>query len=247
VTGTLFIGAQIVFLLAAMIMFTIYGVRLMMESSDDSTVSEVKSAYTYGIAGAGIVSLAGIIVTAVGQNAANNSGGLVQTALVNTTIAGPGPGSIVYYIRTIVGAAVAAVVVYQGIRLIILQGEESELEAQKKRFFHTLIGVAVITLASTIVSDFVPTVGGGTGNSGDLALQMVGIANFLMVIIGGLAVLAFIIGGLLLVISTDEALKDRAKKAMFTAVIGLIIVLCTYTIIYFIIDIHSAGFTPNFS
>lgn len=239
----IFDGARIVFLAVAILMFLQYGVRLMMESSEESTISEVKSAYTYGIAGCAIVTLAGFIVQTVGQNGTTTSA-LVDTCTVDTTL-----GKVVHFLRIMVGTAVTGVVVYQGIRLIVLQGQESEIEAQKKRFLHTLIGVAVITLAVPLVSDFMPTSGyvncqgGGNGGSSDLAVQMIGIANFLMVIIGGLAILAMIVAGIFLIVSTDEGLKDRAKKTIFTTVIGLIVMLCTYTIIAFVMGINPTGLT----
>ncbi|UPA22997.1 pilin [Candidatus Peribacteria bacterium] len=238
VETTLFNGARLVFSAAAILLFTQYGIRLMMESSDESTISEVKSAYTYGIAGAAIVTLATLIVQAVGQPfgtyGTDNSGVLVSPAVVGDTL-----HVIVFFMRVMVGTALTAVVVYQGIRLIILQGQDSEIEKQKQRFFHTLIGVAIITLATTVVSDFLP----GSGGSSDLAVQMIGIANFLIVLIGGLSVLTFIVAGLFLVVSTDEGLKDKAKKTIFGTVIGLIIMLTSYTIVNFIIQLNPGGFS----
>lgn len=243
---TLFGGARLVFLGAAIVLFAYYGVRLMVESSDESTISEVKSAYTYGIAGAAIVTLASYIVQAVGQPfgnyASNNSVNLVNPVVVATTL-----GLVGLFIRSMVGTALTAVVVYQGMRLIVLQGQDSEIEQQKKRFLHTLIGVAIITLASVIVTDFVAPSGavgiatGGTGDAGNVALQLIGIANFLMVIIGGLAVLSFIVAGIFLILSTDDGLKDRAKKTIFGTVICLIVLLSTYTIMNFIMGLNTAG------
>lgn len=237
VETVLFGGAQLVFLAAAIILFAQYGVRLMMESSDESTISEVKSAYTYGIAGCAIVTLATMIVQAVGQPfgtyGVDNSAVLVNPGQVGSTL-----GVMESFIRIMVGTALTGVVVYQGMRLIILQGQDSEMEKQKQRFFHTLIGVAIITLASALVTDFLPE---GSGSS-DLAAQMIGIANFLLVLIGGLAVLSFIVAGLMLVVSTDEGLKDKAKNIIFGTVICIIVVLTTYTIVNFIMDLNRENF-----
>ncbi len=229
----IFVGAQTVFLAAAIVLFAQYGVRLMMESSDESTISEVKSAYTYGITGCAVVTLSTMIVRAIGQPFGNfgvdNAAILVNPGQVASTL-----GVIETFIRIMVGTALTAVVVYQGMRLIILQGQDSEIEKQKQRFFHTLIGVAIITLATAVVTDFLPE---GAGSS-DIAIQLIGIANFLMVLIGGLAVLSFIVAGFMLVISTDEGLKDKAKKIIFGTVICIIVILTVYTIVNFIIDLN---------
>ncbi len=222
-------GARTVFWAAAIVLFAQYGIRLMLESGEESTISEVKSAYTYGIAGCVFITLAQMIVGVVGQN--TSGGFLVNAGALTTTL-----GTVVHFIRILVGTAVTGVVVYQGMRMIVLQGQESELEKQKTRFFHTLIGVAVITLASAVVGDFTEANG-----SSDLAIQMVGIANFLMVLIGGIAVFAFIVAGIMLMVSADDALKDRAKKTMFTTVIGLIVLIATFTIVNFVMILNQPG------
>ncbi len=222
----LFFGAQRGFMAVSILMFLFYGVRLMLESSEESTISEVKSAYTYGISGAAIVSLSSIIVQTVGQG--HGGGPIVDQTAVASTL-----GSIELYLRIMVGTSVVAMIVYQGIRLIILQGEESELDAQKKKFFNALIGVSVILLASAAVNAFTQTQSGGNL----LTKEIVGIGNFLLEIMGGLSVFSFIIAGFFLVISVDEALKDRAKKAMFTTVVAMIVVMCSYAIINFVITL----------
>lgn len=225
-------GARTVFWGAAILLFAQYGLRLMMESNEESTVSEVKSAYTYGIAGCVVITLAQMIVQVVGQY---NAPGV----LVNDAVLTPMLMQIVHFMRILVGTAVTAVVVYQGMRMIVLQGEEAELEKQKTRFFHTLIGVAVITLASALVDAFTESSG-----SSALAIQMVGIANFLMVLIGGIAVLSFIVAGIMLMVAADDGLKDRAKKAMFTTVIGLIVLIASYTIVNFVMFLNAPGLAP---
>lgn len=232
---TLFGGMQILFVALAIAMFAQYGIRLALESSDESTVSEVKNAYTYAIAGAVIVTVTSFIVRAVGQ-------GNAPGVLVNTDAVAEGLWSIELFIRVMVSTAVGAVIVYQGIRLIILQGQESEVEEQKKHFLHALIGVAIILLANVVVSSFLPDSNG----SFELAVQIVGISNFLMAIIGGLAVLSFVAAGIMLVVSTDEALKDRAKKIIFTTIIALVIVLCSYTIVNFIMDLNRPALFTTF-
>lgn len=227
----LFFGAQRVFMATCILMFAYYGVRLILQSNDESTIGEVKNAYTYAITGAAIVSLSSVIVQIVGQYGNNGQ------ILVNQQAVWYSLGNIETYMRIMVGTAVGAMMVYQGMHLIILQGQESELEAQKKKFFHALIGVSVILLASSIVHAFVPPAGAGSGSAGILVSEIVGIGNFLLVIIGGLAVVAFVIAGLFLVVSVDEALKDRAKKTIFTTVVTLVIVLASYAIVNFVITL----------
>ncbi len=222
---------QAIFIAVASLMFLYYAVRLLIEGDEESTVSEVRSAYSYGITGAAIVSLTSLIVQAVGQNTTTNVG------LVDTTAALTAIGRVTIYYRYMVAAAVSAIIVYQGIRLIVAQGDDAEMQKQKKSFLYTLVGVSVILLVNSVIEAFVIPLYGGTGNSGALALEIVGIANFLLELLGALAVLTFIAAGFFLVISTDDSLKEKAKKTMFTTVVTLIIVLVCRIVISFVINL----------
>lgn len=213
-----------VFLAIAILFFFYYAVRLMLESEDENTITETKNAYAYAVAGAVFVSIASLIVQAVGP-------GYATTSIINTAPVVSALSTVTFYFRLLVSTAVTGLIVYQGIRIILLQGQESEMEQQKKRFFHGLIGVAIVLLANVIIEGFVPI--GGVGPFG-LAIQIVGIINFLLEILGALSVLGFIVGGVMIVVSTDEALKDRGKKAIFTTIITLILVLCSYVIVNFV-------------
>lgn len=216
---------EYIFLAIAILMFFYYGLRLILESDEDSTISEVKSAYAYGVAGALIVSVSGLLVQAVGPGFA--SGTLINDGPITTAL-----DTITFYLRLMVSAAVSAVIVFQGLRLIVFQGDEGEIKQQKTRFFHGLIGVAVVTLGNFLVEGFLPSNGAPV-----LITQIVGIANYLLQILGALCVLAFLAAGFMLVISTDEGLKDRAKKTMFTTTIAIIVVLCCFVIVNFVLGL----------
>lgn len=223
---TIFPFAQQIFVAVAILMFLYYGVRLLVEGDEESTVTEVRSAYRYGITGAAIVSLTSLILRSVGQSA------VTRTTLVNTTAASEAMGLVTDYYRYMVAAAVSAIIVYQGVRLIVAQGDDAEIQKQKKGFFFTLVGVSVILLVDALVGSFLPATGGHP-----FAIQLVGIANFLLNILGALAVLTFIAAGFFLVISTDDTLKEKAKKTMFTTVVTLVVVLTCRVIITFVINL----------
>ncbi len=221
--GVIARALQYIFYALAILMFFYYGLRLIFESDEDSTIAEVKSAYGYGVAGALIVSVSGLLVQAVGPGFA--SGTLINEGPITTALS-----TITLYLRLMVSAAVSAVIVFQGLRLIVFQGDEGEVKQQKTRFFHGLIGVAVVTLGNFIVEGFLPS-----GGSPVLITQIVGISNYLLQILGALCVLAFLAAGFMLVISTDDGLKDRAKKTMFTTTIAIIVVLCCFVIVNFVV------------
>jgi hypothetical protein len=224
-------GLQYMFYAVAILFFFYYGVRLLTESDEENTVTETKQAYGYAIAGCVTVSMTGYLIQAIGPGFANST-------LINDAPIAAGLFNVVLFLRLMVSAAVTGMIVYLGFRLILLQGKEDEMEQQKKRFFYGLLGVVVVLIADAIIRGFVPGAG-GIGSSG-LVVQIIGMINFMLELLGALAVLAFIVAGIMLVVSVDEGLKDRAKKAIFTTVIVMVIVLVSYVIVKLTVGITSA-------
>ena len=87
-------------------------------------------------------------------------GDSAQNTLINQQPVVDALDLVVRYMRLMVSAAVSLLIVYQGVRIILLQGQESEIEQQKKRFFHGLLGVAIVLLANVVVSAFFPQTNG---------------------------------------------------------------------------------------
>ena len=69
----------------------------------------------------------------------------------------------------------------------------------------------------------------------DFIVLAIRVAKFIWAISGSLALLAFVYGGVLFLISAGSSDRvTKAKQAITGAVIGLIIVFGSYTIVYFI-------------
>lgn len=225
---SLFPAARILFIATAILMFTQYGLKLLFDPDSAETISSTKLAYGYGIVACTIVGIATLIVDAVGQSA--------RSTLVNDNPIYEGIGNIVLYMRLVVATLVTVFLLIQGIRLIMKQGSEEEFKNAQAQFIHAIMGIAVILLANILVSAFMP----GSG-SVILAAEIVGIINFVLTILGVLAVITIIIAGIMLVISVDEGLKDRAKKAIFVAVVGLIVAILSYILVRFFVNVGYAA------
>jgi hypothetical protein len=203
--------------------FFYYAYRLVTESREnENTVKEAKGGYEQLIYACAIVGIAAILVSTFGREAAGTlvnpdplTGALAEAAL---------------WFRILVGCALTAIMVSQGF-LIIISSEDGEIDKHRKRLINAVIGVGIILLANSIVAALQPG-----SNSGILADEVRGIANYLLVIFIVLAVLAVIIAGAFLLFSIDEGLKDKAKAIIKTAVISAIIVLCSYLIVFYFIN-----------
>ena len=222
--GFMFPIMRIIFIGIALISFFYYSVQLLLSRQEESAISEAKSAYEMAIFGCGIVMLTTLLVETFTPGI---PGPFVKDAPLKT-----GLGQVILYLKLALAAVVLMRITIQAVRLILLEGQaEGELEKQKKQFMNGLFGVAAILLANSLVSAAFP----GAAGAAILATELVGIANFLLQLAGVAAVIAVIVGGFMLIISVDEGLKDKAKKTIQSAIIGLVVIMCAYVIVnYFL-------------
>ena len=86
--------------------------------------------------------------------------------------------------------------------------------------------------------------GGETCDLNDFVKLMVNVAHFILSITGSLALLFFVYGGVMFLISAGSSERiTKAKQILVGAVIGLAIVFTSYTIISFIMI--KSGFDPE--
>jgi len=202
-------------------MFVYYGVRLLLTTGDDNAQTEVRYAFQYAIFGIIIVSGVYIFRASLVDN----------PSIVDTGAIGHGIINVVKDV--IVGLMYIALVVtiaFQGVRLIISE-DENQASIARKRFVEGLIGAAVIAIVDELIESLMTTSGG----SSILAEEIAGIARFLATLFGFLAVIAIIVGGILLVFSVQDTLKEKGKKTILAAIVSIIVVLLAYGLVTLLI------------
>lgn len=222
--NVLFPAARVMFIATAIFFMMQYALGMLLDPDSSETVSNAKMAYGYAITACAIVGISTYVVEAVGQRA--------RLQLLDPVPLSQGVGNIILYMRLIVATLVTVFLLIQGVRLIVKQGSEDEFKNAQTHFLHTAMGVAVILVANVLVSVFFP----GSGST-LLAVEIVGIINFTLTLIGALAVFTIIIAGILMVFSIDESLKDRAKKAIFVSLLGLAVAFLSYVLVRFFVNV----------
>lgn len=200
--------------------FAWFGLNFIARGSDESALTEGRRAFGYAAIGMGIVGVASLLVQTFAP-------GFTGAAIVNPTPFAEAAERIVTYIMLVTGAFLIFTISLSGVRLIVLQGNESEIEKQRKHFFNGLIGVVLLLVARVIVSAILPS-----GGPDILIVEVAGMVKFLLEIIAGLAVIAFIAAGLLYISSLhkDER-KQRAQRMLLSTIIILVIVVLSHTLI----------------
>lgn len=106
--------------------------------------------------------------------------------------------------------------------------------------FAMLIGVAVLAPAATYASTAseiekgVIAVGGANETPIDVRFQS--IVNIMLYVLGALAVIMIVVGGIRYVTSTGDASRVKAAKdTVMYAVIGLVVAILAYAIVNFVV------------
>ena len=221
-TGIIFPAVRLAFIGVAIIMFTIYAGQLLMNPTEETTLKEMKDAYADAVVGAVLVSISTFIVDSFGRSANNT---LINPLPVTFAIT-----NIIGYFKLVLGLLISILVTTQGIRLMVLQGQEAEISQQRTRFLYSLMGVAVILMTNSLIAIVQPG-----ANSIIASDEIRGMVNFGLVFLAFLAVVSIAVAGIFLIVSVDETLKDTAKKIVFGTVISLILVMSAWSIVnYFL-------------
>lgn len=197
-------------------MFVYYAVRLLVSTGDENAQSEVRSSIVYAVFGAILVAGAQLLA-----NSFAISGAIVNAETLETGIISP----VKDFITSLLSIALIVTITYQGIRLVLAE-DENQSGTARKRFIEGLIGAVVVILVDTIVDAFIPS-----GDMGGLTAELAGIARYLATIFGLLSVIAIMAGGIFLVFSATESLKDKGKHMIFVGLISLVIVWVSYALV----------------
>jgi hypothetical protein len=196
-----------------------YGLKLAAESRKDGSIAEAGVAYSQIFAGAAIF---------LGAFALANAFGTVGTIAPEEVEVGILVGVVAYLIQMVGGVLVLNIVI-QSFRMILAQ-DEGGVSSARTNLISSLIGTAIVMLAAGIFNLVRP----GAFNH-DINSRIVGIANFVGVFFGLLAVVAIIVAGIMLIVSIDESLKDRAKTIIITALVSVIAIAVSLGVIQILV------------
>lgn len=189
-----------------------YGFRTIIESNSESALTNTINTFVYALVGFAVIALAKPFTDAF--TVSTPTGALL------------GPfQSLVSFIVTAAAGVFTLMMTVNGLKLIASQGESGEADKVKKVILINIGGVVLMGIAQSIVS----TVAGN--NPPAIVHEMAGLAYYILMIIGFVSVLAMIASGVMLVVSVDDSLKDRAKKTVIGTAISLVVVLASYTLI----------------
>jgi hypothetical protein len=213
-------SVRMIFIGVAIAYVASYSFEMIVGGGEDSVLTEKKKAFGYAALGMAVAGFTSLFAAAFAPSAVGN--GLVAPAPIAQA------AQIVFaFIEVIAGAFLVFVIGTSGFRIIVLQGNEGEIDKQKKNFFNSLIGIVGLFLAQVIVSVALP----GTGPT-PLITEIAGMIRFLLAVVASLAIVGFIVGGFMMMVSgTSDTLKQRGRRIFSSTIVILIIVIFSYALV----------------
>jgi len=149
---------------------------------------------------------------------------------------------VITFIKYIVGAVAVLMIIRNGMRMITMGSSEDKIALDKKNIFYSMIGLIMIIIADSVVKKVLYKVDmtkyPGTGgvkpaiNPTAGIQEIAGFTNFIVSIVGPIAVLALVAGGIMYIISGGKEDKmEKAKRLITTALIGLVIIYGAFAIV----------------
>ncbi|MBD3327872.1 hypothetical protein GF340_01055 [Candidatus Peregrinibacteria bacterium] len=153
---------------------------------------------------------------------------------------------IMTFIKYLIGGVAVVQIVISGFRLITMGAKEEKIETDKKKLIYAGGGLFLIIIAETMIKRVLykvdlsryPSTGGPEPAIDAVrgVQEIVGFTNFIVSIVGPIAVLALLGGGVYYLTSGgNEEQQSKAKRIIFAALVGIILIYGAFAIVNTII------------
>lgn len=153
----------------------------------------------------------------------------------------------VTFIKYVVGAYATLMMVRSGIKLVTSGGEDEEAAKHKKSILYSAGGLVVIFLGDIFINKVFYKIdynvySGITGvhpmaDAKAGIIQLAGITNFIVSLVGPLAVLMLVVGAILYATAGGEDDRiDKAKRMILTTIIAILIIYGAFALVNTVIS-----------
>jgi hypothetical protein len=208
---------------AALIMGVLYGVRLVISRGQEDVISKQKTNFLYA--------LLGFIILIISENVALilNPERATTDQLIDFDAARDQLRDIVDYMKWLLGSVAVLMFAISALRLVVAQGEDEELTAQKRNMTWSLLGLLVVLLASNIVNAIyvIRSPAETAAAAPESAItEFAGVIRLILVFLGPAAIAFTIYAGFMYLTALDN--EERATKAKRMIVEGVVAIVVIY-------------------
>ena len=149
---------------------------------------------------------------------------------------------VITFIKYFIGSITILMIVRSGLRMITMSSKEETIAQDKKSLAYSAIGLALIILADNVISNVFykldltryPSTGGAAPAVDAVrgVQEIVGFTNFAVSIVGPIAVLMLLAGGIMYITAAGkEDQMSKAKKLIMVALVGIIIMFGAFAVV----------------
>jgi hypothetical protein len=232
------------------------GFRMVISWGDEEAYSKQRKSIFYGIIGLALVGLAGeaaqIFSVSCDVNPPTGQatipcrpGSFIKdpNALVRTaTLFNQQTQIIITFIKYLVGAVAVLMIVRSGARMVTMSQNEEAIAQDKKNLMYSGIGLVLIIIADNIINNVFykldlsryPGTGGAQPAVDPVqgVKEIVGFTNLVVNILGPIAVLALLAGGIMYITAGGQEDKmAKAKRLIVSALVGIVIIYGAFAIV----------------
>jgi len=149
-------------------------------------------------------------------------------------------------IQSIVAVLAILFIIIGAIIYITSGGNQQRIELAKNAIFAALIGLALALAAPSFLKEIYTAIGGDPTNEINEARSLTEIAlnitRFLLSLVGVLAIVMLVSGGIIYILSAgDQSRTDIAKRTIVYAIIGLVVALVSLVIVGQVVGVISGA------
>jgi hypothetical protein len=244
---------------AVAIAFIVYaGFRMVTAWGNEEVYTKQRMTILYAIVGLAVVGLSGEFarIFAVscppegtqiaGQTQAGcTQGGFLKdpNAIIrSSTLFNQQTKLIITFIKYFLGGVAVLMMVRSGLRMVTMGSQEEKMAQDKKNLLYGGLGLLIVVIADTVVNQvfykidmtqYPSTSGAAPGIDAARGVQeIVGVTNFIVSIVGPIAVLMLLAGGIMYISAAGkEETMNKAKRLIVVALVGILIIYGAFAIV----------------
>jgi len=240
----------------AVLMIVISGLRMVIAQGDEEAVTKSKSTLTIAIIGLVMISMSTEIGKVLEFNEKGGPLGDPNKTLARVVNFDKSVKIVITFIKYIMGSVAVLMAVKSGVVMVTKGSDEEAMTKEKKQLGISAAGLILIVMADTLIKKVfykidTTTYPGVEGVKPGLdpyagVKEIVGITNFVVSFISPIAVLVFMIGGVMyLTAGDDEEKTTKARRMMIAAGIGIVVIYGAFALVSTFITGQIDAVTPT--
>jgi len=222
----------------AVAIFTFAGIMMVYKGEDEGELTKHKSTITYAIIGMAVIGVSG----AVTELLSVNNGGFLNPDTAKERVVGfrVEVNIIITFIKYFLGSLATLYIIISAMSLVVGGGDETTVTNAKKKLIASGMGLLLVIFSTVFIDKVFYVIDLNAAETGVTpqidavqgVTELIAITNLVVTFLGPLMILMLVAGGIMYIISAgDESQTEKAKKLIFNAIIGVVVIYGAFAVV----------------